>query len=121
MLNRDGEGDQVVGWPPIKSWRKKMFFSDHDQHHGHGHAHHNFQNHQNLVEKEDDGSENSMYVKVKMEGVGILRKIDIKLHHSYQTLRDSLITMFAKCKCLFTPKYNLPKEAQLNFNFGVSS
>ncbi|PRQ26733.1 putative transcription factor interactor and regulator AUX-IAA family [Rosa chinensis] len=93
--NDDGEGNQVVGWPPIKSWRKKMFFPDH-QHHGRGR--HDLQNHQNIVAKENDGAENSMYVKVKMEGVGILRKIDIKLHHSYQTLRDSLIAMFAKCK-----------------------
>ncbi|XP_050364252.1 auxin-responsive protein IAA29 [Argentina anserina] len=91
---KDGEGDQVVGWPPIKSWRRKMFFSDH-QHQGHGHAHHDFQNHQHIVEKENDGSGSPMYVKVKMDGVGILRKIDINLHHSYQTLRDSLITMFA--------------------------
>lgn len=113
MLNRDdGEENQVVGWPPIKQWRQKMLFPDH-QHYGHGH--HDLQNHQ-IVAKENDGPANSMYIKVKMEGVGILRKIDIKLHHSYQTLRDSLITMFAKCKCflysqIFTPK--APKEASI--------
>ncbi|KAK9945990.1 hypothetical protein M0R45_011477 [Rubus argutus] len=90
----DGGENQVVGWPPIKQWRQKMLFPEH-QHHGHGY--HDLQYHQ-IVAKENDGPANSMYIKVKMEGVGILRKIDIKLHHSYQTLRDSLITMFAKCK-----------------------
>ena len=44
-----------------------------------------------------DGS-NSKYVKVKMEGVAITRKIDLRLYNSYQTLTKSLISMFAKCK-----------------------
>ncbi|PPD79225.1 hypothetical protein GOBAR_DD23841 [Gossypium barbadense] len=43
-------------------------------------------------------TEESIYVKVKMEGVAITRKIDIKLHQSYQSLTNSLITMFAKDK-----------------------
>lgn len=38
------------------------------------------------------------YVKVKMEGVGIGRKIDLSLYNSYQSLTHSLINMFAKCK-----------------------
>ncbi|KAK4422160.1 Auxin-responsive protein IAA12 [Sesamum alatum] len=38
----------------------------------------------------------STYVKVKMEGVGIGRKIDVTLYHSYQALTRALIHMFAK-------------------------
>ncbi|KAF8393173.1 hypothetical protein HHK36_021414 [Tetracentron sinense] len=66
----EGEGDCLVGWPPLKSWRMKL------QHQSHG--------------------SNSMYVKVKMEGVGIGRKIDLNLHRSYQTLTVTLISMFEK-------------------------
>lgn len=38
------------------------------------------------------------YVKVKMEGVGIARKIDLTLFHSYNKLTDTLISMFGKSK-----------------------
>ncbi|KAF8407142.1 hypothetical protein HHK36_006268 [Tetracentron sinense] len=70
-----GDRDYVVGWPPIKSWRKKLQFQNQG---GNG------------------GSPNSKYVKVKMEGVGIGRKVDLSLHCSYQTLTDTLISMFGK-------------------------
>lgn len=40
----------------------------------------------------------SMYVKVEMEGVGIARKIDLSLHHSYQSLQTTLAAMFGKRK-----------------------
>jgi len=39
-----------------------------------------------------------MYVKVKMDGVAIARKVDIKLFNSYESLTNSLITMFTECK-----------------------
>ncbi|GFY80898.1 indole-3-acetic acid inducible 5 [Actinidia rufa] len=45
----------------------------------------------------DDGGprgSKSTYVKVKMEGVAIARKVDLSLHHSYQSLRDTLDGMF---------------------------
>ncbi|GFS30818.1 indole-3-acetic acid inducible 5 [Actinidia rufa] len=38
----------------------------------------------------------STYVKVKMEGVAIARKVDVNLHHSYQSLRDTLDNMFGR-------------------------
>ncbi|XP_009126250.1 auxin-responsive protein IAA29 isoform X2 [Brassica rapa] len=38
----------------------------------------------------------SMYVKVKMDGVAITRKVDIKLFNSYESLTNSLITMFSQ-------------------------
>ncbi|XP_022728837.1 probable LRR receptor-like serine/threonine-protein kinase At1g56130 [Durio zibethinus] len=80
----DAEEDQVVGWPPIKSWRKKMFHQNQA-----GRIENN-----RATEKENGGR--SIYVKVKMEGVAIARKIDMRLYHSYQSLTNSLITMFAK-------------------------
>ncbi|XP_013585976.1 PREDICTED: auxin-responsive protein IAA29 isoform X2 [Brassica oleracea var. oleracea] len=41
-------------------------------------------------------SKSSMYVKVKMDGVAITRKVDIKLFDSYESLTNSLITMFSQ-------------------------
>lgn len=42
-------------------------------------------------------SSSCMYVKVKMEGVGIGRKIDLTLYNSYSSLTTALIHMFSKC------------------------
>lgn len=41
---------------------------------------------------------NSTYVKVKMEGVVIARKIDISIHQSFETLTTTIMTMFDICK-----------------------
>ncbi|XP_020536641.1 auxin-responsive protein IAA29 [Jatropha curcas] len=88
-LNNKGEDDDhVVGWPPIKSWRKKAL---HHQQSG--------RILKNRVAGGGGGKENnSIYVKVKMEGVAIARKVDLRLFHSYQTLTNSLISMFSQCQ-----------------------
>ncbi|OMO90822.1 AUX/IAA protein [Corchorus olitorius] len=83
--NETEEEDEVVGWPPIKTWRKKLF-----QQHQPGRVENNIRK----VENKEKGR--SIYVKVKMEGVAIARKIDIRLYHSYEALTNSLISMFAK-------------------------
>ncbi|KAJ9184033.1 hypothetical protein P3X46_007817 [Hevea brasiliensis] len=98
------EDDHVVGWPPIKSWRKKVLRQQQ--------APRIFKNRLAAAAswKENNGGLNSKYVKVKMEGVAIARKIDLRLFHSYQTLTNSLITMFDKCLELekdSTAKYTL--------------
>ncbi|PSS36111.1 Auxin-responsive protein [Actinidia chinensis var. chinensis] len=75
------DDDGVVGWPPIKTLRRKLY------HQSRGAGGSNF----------DDGGprgSKSTYVKVKMEGVAIARKVDLSLHHSYQSLRDTLDGMF---------------------------
>ncbi|KAK8550536.1 hypothetical protein V6N12_039238 [Hibiscus sabdariffa] len=84
------EVDQVVGWPPIKTWRKKIFQQQQQQHRVGRIGN-------NRVADKENGSR-SIYVKVKMEGVAITRKVDIRLYRSYQTLTNSLITLFAKYK-----------------------
>ncbi|KAE7998920.1 hypothetical protein FH972_003413 [Carpinus fangiana] len=77
----DGDRDGVVGWPPIKVC-------------------HDNQGGRRLLENAyaycGGRRSNSMYVKVKMEGVAIGRKVDLTLHHSFQTLTDTLIDMFGK-------------------------
>ncbi|XP_004493738.1 auxin-induced protein 22E-like [Cicer arietinum] len=65
---------QVVGWPPIRSYRKNSL-------------------QQNKVE---DGG--GMYVKVSMAGAPYLRKIDLQVYKSYSELLIALQNLF---KCTF--------------------
>ncbi|KAK4365773.1 hypothetical protein RND71_013653 [Anisodus tanguticus] len=84
------EENGIVGWPPIKSWRKKLIHGINDE----GGWNTNI-NHRHI--NNDVGPiRNSMYVKVKMEGVAIGRKIDLSLYNSYQLLTNTLLQMFSK-------------------------
>lgn len=69
---------QVVGWPPIRSYRKNSL-------------------QQNKVE---DGG--GMYVKVSMAGAPYLRKIDLQVYKSYSELLIALQNLF---KCTFGKNY----------------
>ncbi|KAM7521659.1 hypothetical protein LguiA_011561 [Lonicera macranthoides] len=64
---------QVVGWPPVRSYRKNVF---------------------EQKKKETDGSR--MYVKVSMDGAPYLRKVDLSVYKSYPELLNALQNMF-KC------------------------
>ncbi|KDP37177.1 hypothetical protein JCGZ_06233 [Jatropha curcas] len=62
---------QVVGWPPVCSYRKKNSFN------------------------EKERVENSkMYVKVSMDGAPFLRKIDLGIHKEYSDLIVALEKLF---------------------------
>ncbi|XP_058748704.1 auxin-induced protein 22E-like [Vicia villosa] len=65
---------QVVGWPPIRSFRKNSL----------------------QQKKMEDGS--GMYVKVSMAGAPYLRKIDLNVYKSYSELLIALENLF---KCTF--------------------
>ncbi|CAI9758941.1 unnamed protein product [Fraxinus pennsylvanica] len=89
------EEDGIVGWPPINSRRMKIC---HHQHNRRGCT-----TPTNYMAVKNgcgtDGSRsNSTYVKVKMEGIGIARKIDLSRHHSYQALIDTLMAIFGNAK-----------------------
>ncbi|KAL8149743.1 auxin-responsive protein IAA28-like [Apium graveolens] len=45
---------------------------------------------------EDVKPSHSLYVKVKMEGAPIARKVDLGQHHSYHSLATTLLHMFGK-------------------------
>ncbi|XP_058115542.1 auxin-responsive protein IAA9-like isoform X2 [Magnolia sinica] len=64
--------NKIVGWPPIKS-SLKLLRGD---------------------IKDSYVAPNSLYVKVKMDGMAIGRKVDLSLHDSYQTLTQALERMF---------------------------
>ncbi|CAJ1902710.1 unnamed protein product [Sphenostylis stenocarpa] len=70
---------QVVGWPPVRSFRKNMLAV------------------QKSVgeEGEKNSSPNASFVKVSMDGAPYLRKVDLKMYKSYRELSDSLGKMFS--------------------------
>ncbi|EXB40150.1 Auxin-responsive protein IAA29 [Morus notabilis] len=98
------EESYIVGWPPITSSRKRELIL---QNNGGRVGHHQIIKKRtplismakNIMISGSNSSSpsiinNSMYVKVKMEGVPIARKIDLTLHNSYYSLKNALITMF---------------------------
>lgn len=62
---------QVVGWPPIRSYRRNSF---------------------QPKKTETDGA--GMYVKVSLDGAPYLRKVDLKVYKSYPDLLKALESMF---------------------------
>ncbi|KAL3828733.1 hypothetical protein ACJIZ3_017535 [Penstemon smallii] len=72
---------QVVGWPPVRSFRK------------------NIMTHQKSTAPEESEkaacSGGAAFVKVSMDGAPYLRKVDLKMYKSYQELSDALAKMFS--------------------------
>ncbi|KAK4344266.1 hypothetical protein RND71_037360 [Anisodus tanguticus] len=69
----NGNSAQVVGWPPIRSFRK------------------------NMVSNPPKTEENAgcHYVKVSMDGAPYLRKVDLTIYNSYKDLSSALEKMFS--------------------------
>ncbi|KAG8067550.1 hypothetical protein GUJ93_ZPchr0005g16349 [Zizania palustris] len=72
---------QVVGWPPIRSYRKNTMATN-----------------QLKSSKEDAESKQGqgffLYVKVSMDGAPYLRKVDLKTYKNYKDLSTALEKMF---------------------------
>ncbi|PON62278.1 AUX/IAA protein [Parasponia andersonii] len=71
---------QVVGWPPIRSFRKNSMAS------------HPPKNDDDAEAKAGSGC---LYVKVSMDGAPYLRKVDLKTYGSYTELSSALEKMFS--------------------------
>ncbi|TKW24927.1 hypothetical protein SEVIR_3G082700v4 [Setaria viridis] len=72
---------QVVGWPPIRSYRKNTMATT-----------------QQKSSKEDAEAKQGqgfLYVKVSMDGAPYLRKIDLKTYKNYKDLSTALEKMFS--------------------------
>ncbi|XWS57691.1 hypothetical protein CRYUN_Cryun09bG0195000 [Craigia yunnanensis] len=76
---------QVVGWPPVRSFRKNIKTVQ-----------------KNSSEEGEKASTSTttiataaVFVKVSMDGAPYLRKVDLKLYKSYQELSDALSKMFS--------------------------
>jgi len=57
---------QIVGWPPVKDFRKVRTIA----------------------------ASSSLYVKVRMDGAPYLRKVDLKMYSTYHDLSSALENMF---------------------------
>ncbi|KAK4357071.1 hypothetical protein RND71_022681 [Anisodus tanguticus] len=67
---------QVVGWPPVRSFRKNVMA-------------------QKSNTEETEKTSAAAFVKVCMDGAPYLRKVDLKMYKSYQELSDALAKMFS--------------------------
>ncbi|XP_024023027.1 auxin-responsive protein IAA14 [Morus notabilis] len=76
---------QVVGWPPVRSYRKNIM------------AQKMSTNEESSPHEKTSSSSNSAgaFVKVCMDGAPYLRKVDLKMYKSYQELSDALAKMFS--------------------------
>ena len=75
---------QVVGWPPVRSFRKNMLAGQKGAGAGAG---------EEVVEKTT--SFNAAFVKVSMDGAPYLRKVDLKMYSTYRDLSNALGNLFS--------------------------
>ncbi|CAL5198659.1 unnamed protein product [Lathyrus oleraceus] len=72
----------------------------HSDHHDHENCIHTSTSTITKTSNDEDDEEvlvvSRNYVKVKMEGVGIARKVNLSTHHSFHTLNKTLLDMFGK-------------------------
>ncbi|GJN24005.1 hypothetical protein PR202_gb11709 [Eleusine coracana subsp. coracana] len=82
---------QVVGWPPVRSYRKSCFQQASSK--------------QSKATKEEAATPasntttsttaaNGSFVKVSMDGAPYLRKVDLRMYKGYRELREALEAMF---------------------------
>lgn len=69
---------QVVGWPPIRSFRKNSLASS-----------------KNTDEVDGKAAPGALFVKVSMDGAPYLRKVDLKNYSAYRELSTGLEKMFS--------------------------
>ncbi|KAL2462662.1 Auxin-responsive protein IAA27 [Forsythia ovata] len=91
---------QVVGWPPIRSFRKNTLATNLSK---------------NNVVEEKSGL-GCLYVKVSMDGAPYLRKIDLKTYCSYAELSSALEKMFSCFTIGQYASHGLPGQEHLSEN-----
>ncbi|KAL8217838.1 hypothetical protein R6Q57_021211 [Mikania cordata] len=70
---------QVVGWPPVRSFRKNILAT----------------NSKNNDEVDGKPGPSALFVKVSMDGAPYLRKVDLRSYTTYQQLSSALEKMFS--------------------------
>jgi auxin-responsive protein IAA len=73
---------QVVGWPPVRAYRKNAFHAAAEA--------------AAASARRTKGGEQGagLYVKVSMDGAPYLRKVDLRTYGGYRELRDALDALF---------------------------
>lgn len=82
---------QVVGWPPVRSYRKSMLSVQKKS------SLHNEEGNDSSPSfgTKGNGGGGAALVKVSMDGAPYLRKVDLRMYKSYQDLSDALGNMFS--------------------------
>ncbi|CAJ1961082.1 unnamed protein product [Sphenostylis stenocarpa] len=80
---------QVVGWPPVRSFRKNIVNNVQRSTNKEG------ENGGPSSNNNNNGNMGGAFVKVSMDGAPYLRKVDLKVYKSYQELSDALAKMFS--------------------------
>lgn len=70
---------QVVGWPPIRSFRKNSLATPS----------------KNIDEVDGKTGSGALFIKVSMDGAPYLRKVDLRTYSAYQELSSALEKMFS--------------------------
>ncbi|KAL9247346.1 hypothetical protein vseg_020787 [Gypsophila vaccaria] len=78
---------QVVGWPPIRSFRKNTMASTSSKNNG---------------STQEKSVSECLYVKVSMDGAPYLRKVDLRNYRDYKELSSALEKMFT---CFISGQY----------------
>uniref|UniRef100_A0ACD6ATD1 Uncharacterized protein n=2 Tax=Avena sativa TaxID=4498 RepID=A0ACD6ATD1_AVESA len=85
---------QVVGWPPVRSYRKSCFQQQGSSKSKTAAPAPEKKQEEAAVAVAAAGCGGSLYVKVSMDGAPYLRKIDLKMYKGYRELREALEAMF---------------------------
>eukprot|EP00249_Psilotum_nudum_P016207 c25717_g1_i1 orf=505-2601(-) len=99
-LNDAPHKEQVVGWPPIRSFRKNTLAA-----------------HAKPEGDEEGNAQNSVYVKVNMDGVPIGRKVDLNAYDSYEGLSNALEEMFQRSSGQGVPQMMPSREGNSSSEF----
>ncbi|KAL6529984.1 hypothetical protein OROMI_028629 [Orobanche minor] len=87
---------QVVGWPPIRSYRKNTLATTS----------------KNNDEVDGKPGPGALFVKVSMDGAPYLRKVDLRSYATYQELCSALEKMFS-CFTIGSPSREMMSESRL--------
>ncbi|CAN6203195.1 unnamed protein product, partial [Urochloa humidicola] len=74
---------QVVGWPPVRAYRKNTFQQA-------------ATTAAKKSEQQQQQQQGGLYVKVSMDGAPYLRKVDLRMYKGYRELREALDALFTK-------------------------
>ncbi|KAL1340198.1 hypothetical protein HN51_028553 [Arachis hypogaea] len=87
---------QVVGWPPVRSYRKNMMAQKvSTEENNNGSATTEKTTSSAAAAATTAASTGGSFVKVSMDGAPYLRKVDLTMYKSYQDLSDALAKMFS--------------------------
>ncbi|KAF5741649.1 hypothetical protein HS088_TW10G00653 [Tripterygium wilfordii] len=82
----------VVGWPPIRSFRKNLASSSSSK--ASPEPQNGVSNKKIACEKQVENCNKGLFVKINMDGIPIGRKVDLKAHDSYEKLSKAVDELF---------------------------